>query len=129
MGVSTHPDLFGRLPREVCVSFCFFTLSLTALFRVLLATIRDKGLCPCPHCLAPKAKLDCVGQISDTKIRTNQAHKYQDISESVNKARDAIYKQGVPIGGVYVQRLLKPTSTVPTLVSSSPFRVQVFEVL
>jgi len=70
-----------------------------------------------------------VGQISDTKIRTDQARKYQDISESMNKARDAIYKQGVPIGGVYIQRLLKPTSTIPTLVSSSPFHVQVFEVL
>jgi len=124
-----HPDLFGRLPQEVCISFCFFTLSLTALFRLLLATICDKGLCPCPCCLAPKAKLDHVSQISDTKIQTNQAHKYQDISESVNKACNAIYKQGVPIGGVYVQQLLKPTSTVPTLVSSSPFCVQVFEVL
>jgi hypothetical protein len=87
------------------------------LFRVLLATIRDKGLCPCPRCLTPKAKLDRVGHVTDAKARTNQARKFQDVSNSVNKARNAIYKRGVPIGGAYVQQLLKPTSTVPTLVS------------
>ena len=85
---------------------------------MLLATIRDKGLCPCPRCLVPKSKLDRVGHISDANLRINQAHKYQDVSESVKKARNAIYKQGVPIGGAYVERLLKQTSTVPTLVSS-----------
>lgn len=85
---------------------------------MLLATIRDKGLCPCPRCLVPKARLDRVGHIADAKIRTSQARKYQNIVASVNKARDAIYKEGVPISGAYVQRLLKPTSTVPTLVGS-----------
>jgi hypothetical protein len=55
----------------------------------------------------------------DAKARTNQARKYQDVSDSVKKARNEIYKHGAPIGGAYVQRLLKPTSTVPTLVSQS----------
>jgi hypothetical protein len=41
--------------------------------------------------------------------------------ELVKKAWNAIYEQGVPIGGVYVQQLLKPTSSVPTLVSSEHF--------
>jgi len=58
-----------------------------------------------------------MGHIADAKIQTNQARKYQDIIDSVNKACNAIYNQGVPIGGAYVQRLLKPISTVPTLVS------------
>ena len=98
-----------------------FLSSLTARFRVLLATIRDKGLCPCPRCLIPKKKLDCVGHIADANIRINQARKYQNIMELVKKARKAIYEQGAPIGGVYVQRLLKPTSSVPTLVSSERF--------
>jgi hypothetical protein len=36
----------------------------------------------------------------------------------VKKAQKAIYEQGAPIAGAYVQRLLKPTSSIPTLVSS-----------
>ena len=34
----------------------------------------------------------------------------------VNKARKAIFEQGMPIGGVAVERLLKDTSSVPTAV-------------
>ena len=32
---------------------------------VLLATIHDKGLCPCPSCLIPKVKTDLMGQVQD----------------------------------------------------------------
>ena len=64
-----------------------------------------------------------MGHISDAKNRNNQARKYEDISELVKAAWDAIYKHGAPIGGAYVQRLLKPTSTVRTLVSSKIFPI------
>ena len=59
-----------------------------------------------------------MGHIADMKIWTNQARKYQDVTESVKKAQSAIYEEGVPIIGAYVQRLLKFTSNVPTLASS-----------
>ena len=36
--------------------------------RALLATIRDKGLCPCPWCLVPKSKLDQTGMKRDSKF-------------------------------------------------------------
>lgn|SRR6267142_3583963 len=98
--------------------FRVFAFSLAAPYRVLLATIHDKGLCPCPCCLIPETKLDRVGHIADAKIRTNQARKYQDITELVKRARSAIYEEGVPIRGAYVQRLLKSTSNVPMLASS-----------
>jgi len=86
--------------------------------RVLLATIRDKGICPCPRCLIPKSKLDRLGLISDGKNRIDKARKYD--ADSVNKARQAIYVLGKPIGGVHVQRLLKASSAVPTSVSGKP---------
>jgi hypothetical protein len=89
--------------------------------RVILATIRDKGLCPCPRCLIPKPKLDRVGHLADAKARTNQARSYQSVRGLVEMARNAIYDQGVPINGARVQRLLKPTSSVPTLVSLGLF--------
>lgn len=85
------------------------------LSRVLLATIRDQGLCPCPRCLVPKSKLDRLGFSSDTNLRIDQARKYD--MESVNKARKAIYELGKPIGGIDVQGLLKSTSAVPISVS------------
>jgi len=65
--------------------------------------------------------MDRVGHIADAKIWNDQACKYLDVKESVKWAWKAIYEQGVCIGGAYVQRLLKPTSTVLTLVSSEVF--------
>src|SRR6266850_3746752 len=89
--------------------------------RVLLATIRDQGLCPCPRCLVPKTKLDRLGLVSDMKVRINNARHYHDVTVLVEKARRAIFEDGAPIGGAIVQRLLKPTSTVPMLVSCVSF--------
>jgi hypothetical protein len=83
-------------------------------FRVLLATIRDRGICPCPRCLIHQTKLDRLGLISDNKTRIDKARKYD--LDTVNKARKTIYTLGKPIGGVHVERLLKPSSTVPTVV-------------
>jgi hypothetical protein len=83
--------------------------------RVLLATIRDQGLCPCPRCLVPKTKLDQVGRITDRVYRIDKPRSYP--TNLVEKARECIYNQGMPIGGIAVQRLLKDTSTVPTSVS------------
>jgi len=65
--------------------------------------------------------MDHVGHIANAKIRNDQASKYLDVKESVKQAQKAIYEQGVHISGAYVQRLLKPTSTVPMLVSSEVF--------
>jgi len=90
-------------------------------FRVLLATIRDQGLCPCPRCLVPDAKLDQLGLVADMKIRINKYRVYP--TESVNKARNAIYNLGVPVNGTTVQQLLKSTSTVPTSVSPQSFHL------
>ncbi|KAI0247484.1 hypothetical protein BJV78DRAFT_1276905 [Lactifluus subvellereus] len=80
--------------------------------KILLATIRDQGLCPCPRCLVSKSKTDKVGLVADMKTRVERARKY--LTHAVNEAREAIYTLGIPIGGVTVERLLKPTSSVPT---------------
>ena len=83
--------------------------------RVLLATIRDKGLCPCPRCMIPKSKFLQVGWWNDIKARVSQARTY--MQDKVVAARHAIYRLGVPIKGVTVEHLLKDYSLVPTLVS------------
>jgi hypothetical protein len=84
---------------------------------VLLATIRDKGLCPCPRCLIPKTKLDRLGLRQDVNVRIKQSRTY--VAEKVGYARRAIYSLAKPISGTVVENLLKTFSGVPTEVSGS----------
>lgn len=81
----------------------------------MLATIRDQGLCPCPRCLVPKRKLDQLGVHTDMRNRISKACKYN--RETVREARKSIYEFGMAINGSAVQRELKETSAIPTLVS------------
>jgi len=62
-----------------------------------------------------KSNTDRVGLVADTKTRIEKARKY--LADAVNEARKAIYILGLPIGSAAVERLLKPTSSVPTKVS------------
>jgi len=77
--------------------------------------MRGRGLCPCPRCLVPKSKLDQTGTKRDSKFRLKNARKY--LFDSVQYARNAIYNSAAAIAGTAVDRLLKATSSVPTLVS------------
>ena len=94
--------------RRVLIHGCFY--------RILLATIREQGLCPCPRCLVSMSKTDKLGLVADMKTRIEKARKY--LVDVVNEARKAIYTLGLPIGGAAVERLLKPTSSIPMKVSS-----------
>ena len=87
-------------------------LHLLNFFRTLLATIRDKGLCPCPRCLVPKTHLDRLGLKLDIKNRLTQFRQY--MANKVKAARHIIYQLACPITGTKVEDLLKPFSGVPT---------------
>jgi hypothetical protein len=82
--------------------------------RVLLATIRDKGLCPCPRCLIPKVKIDLMGQVRDLAQRIS--HPRNILYDVVQTARRFIYQLALPINGTAVEQLLKPNSSIPTVV-------------
>ncbi|KAJ3925662.1 MAG: hypothetical protein NXY57DRAFT_1051654 [Lentinula lateritia] len=90
----------------------FFTYSADYPEKVLLATIRDKGICPCPRCLVQNDALDRMGLVRDIQIRTRNIRTY--FVNKVNRARHFIYSMGHPINGVHVENLLKETSSVPT---------------
>ena len=62
-----------------------------------------------------KSKLDQTGTNHDIKLRLKNVRTY--LFDYVQIARNAIYKSGVAIAGTVVNRLLKATSSVPTLVS------------
>ncbi|KIJ58627.1 hypothetical protein HYDPIDRAFT_49315, partial [Hydnomerulius pinastri MD-312] len=46
-----------------------FTYSADYPEKVLLATIRDKGNCPCPRCVIPKTDFGRLGLLSDASAR------------------------------------------------------------
>jgi hypothetical protein len=58
--------------------------------------------------------MDQTGAKRDSQFREKNVRKY--LLDHVRAARDAIYRRAVAIGGVVIDRLLKPTSSVPTLV-------------
>ncbi|KAI4294255.1 hypothetical protein K525DRAFT_274479, partial [Schizophyllum commune Loenen D] len=90
-----------------------FTYSADYPEKVLLATIRDGGLCPCPRCLVEKSKLDRLGLRRDMTTRLAKARRV--FTDYVIWARNAIYRFAHPIGGKVVEMILKPYSAVPTV--------------
>jgi hypothetical protein len=85
-----------------------------SIHRILLAGIRDKGLCPCPRCLIPKADIHKLGQATDFASRIKKARTY--IGDVICNARNWIYEGGLGIASAAVERVLKPESWTPTLV-------------
>ena len=86
--------------------------------RVLLATIRDNGLCPCPRCLMPKTKLDRIGHRWDVGFRLKSVRQY--LADKVRQARNIVHKLGQAVSGTGVDGILKSTSLVPVIVSVFP---------
>ncbi|KAF8147208.1 hypothetical protein K438DRAFT_1989788 [Mycena galopus ATCC 62051] len=90
-----------------------FTYSADYPEKVLLATIRDGGLCPCPRCLISKTELHLMGYARDLSARVStKVRKY--LTRIISRAREFIYKSGNGIGSANVNGLLKETSSVPT---------------
>ena len=84
--------------------------------RVLLATIRNNGLCPCPRCLVSKLELDRLGLRRDVSIRINKFREYA--ADKVDIARKAIYNLAKSFQSTVVEDLLRSFSGVPTPAST-----------
>ena len=76
--------------------------------------MRDKGLRPCPRCLVLKEKLDKMGQKRDISFRLLNPRRF--LVDIVEKARSFIYEKAYGIGSKLVNDMLKPSSSVPTMV-------------
>jgi hypothetical protein len=105
-----YPEKYGRkLDRQYT--------SLIVSNRVLIASIRNLGRCPCPRCLIPLSQAKDLGTKSDilqrrSLIRTNT----QIRQENVAAARQLIYERNYAVDNVHVNALLKDESLVPTSV-------------
>src|SRR5262245_26895967 len=57
--------------------------------RILLATIRNLGRCPCPRCLIPMSRVHNMGKVLDMKQRKTLARIDDEARrDKVSKARD-----------------------------------------
>ncbi|KAJ2987670.1 hypothetical protein NUW54_g9360 [Trametes sanguinea] len=94
----------------------FFTYSADYPEKVLLATIRDMGNCPCPRCLVTKDAISAVGTARDMDARVRKV-RVDDVNRrfKVARARSFVYDQHRGIGSKAVEELLKPESLVPTI--------------
>ncbi|KAG8932511.1 hypothetical protein FRC01_013537 [Tulasnella sp. 417] len=91
-----------------------FTYSADYPEKVLLATIRDLGKCPCPRCLIKKDKIAALGAQSDCEVRTqSQREDTRSRREKVQKAQDLI-AAGQGVTSTAVENLLADESLVPT---------------
>jgi len=86
-------------------------------FRILLASIRNLGQCPCPRCLTPLADVHKLGMADDMQNRVILArvddHNRRHL---VSAARKLIYQENHQVNSSAVERLLKEKSLVPNTV-------------
>jgi hypothetical protein len=92
-------------------------LILMAVTRVLLASIRNLGACPCPRCLIPISRAHKFGMACDITQRVTMA-RVDDKSRQnkVYAARRLIYEKQYRINGTAIEKLLKDESLVPNTV-------------
>jgi hypothetical protein len=85
--------------------------------RILLASIRNLGQCPCPRCLVQLSSIDKLGMRSDMRQRTVNARQDDIRRQSrVISARRLIYEKNHQVTSSAVEGLLKSESLVPTSV-------------
>lgn len=86
--------------------------------RVLIATVRDKGKCPCPRCLVTFEKIPSLGDADDRACRIQTARVDDALHrEVIQDARQFIHQDGYVVNSDKVEELLQPESLVPTVVS------------
>jgi molybdopterin/thiamine biosynthesis adenylyltransferase len=88
--------------------------------RIIIAGIRNLGLCPCPRCRIPKDRVANMGKPQDMAQRKTLA-RVDDVDRRtrVETARKSVHEENQKVDGAQMQRLLKKDSLVPTAVCTS----------
>lgn len=79
---------------------------------MLIAGIRNNGMCPCPRCLIPKSDLSRLGAPIDIDRQTNERSERRR-AQAVMEARHEIVENGYAIDSTKVEAKLKSQSLVP----------------
>ncbi|KAF7431003.1 hypothetical protein PC9H_006718 [Pleurotus ostreatus] len=91
-----------------------FTYSADYPEKVLLATIRNLGACPCPRCLTPKECIAELGTQLDRRRRLNTRVNDINRRSRISRVRDWIYTEGRILKNKFIELTLGPKSEVPT---------------
>ncbi|KIJ64394.1 hypothetical protein HYDPIDRAFT_90003, partial [Hydnomerulius pinastri MD-312] len=93
-----------------------FTYSADYPEKILIATIRNLGTCPCPRCLIPKSRIQHIATERDILQRKLLRRcDTKERREKVATARRLIYERQYTVDTAQVEALLKDESLVPTL--------------
>jgi hypothetical protein len=106
------------IPKSASLPECQTTLIAHHSNRVLIATIKDMGLCPSPQCLILKKSFSFLGLVEDMNSRMTNSRVY--IMAKVMKAREFI-SSGSTVDGTKVDDSLGEGSWVPVLVCAATF--------
>ncbi|KAG9000858.1 hypothetical protein FRB90_011721, partial [Tulasnella sp. 427] len=83
--------------------------------KVIIATIRNLGVCLCPRCLIRRHEIRKLGLRVDTKLRLKSRRVDNDNRRQlVQKARKFIYQDRKGVGSNWVEALLGNMSLTPT---------------
>jgi hypothetical protein len=86
---------------------------------MLLLCLKNLGEYLCPRCTIPKKWVSDIGTVNDRNRRIRYARVDNEASRAqIIKARVRIFKKGMAVNSVKVQRLLKKGSLTPTKVPS-----------
>ncbi|KAI0634460.1 hypothetical protein C8Q77DRAFT_1217600 [Trametes polyzona] len=92
-----------------------FTYSADYPEKVLIATVRDKGRCPCPRCLVTFDDIVHLGEESDRNLREDRRRADDQLRmDKVSDARSLIYNDGYVVNSTRVDEILQDQSLVPT---------------
>lgn len=86
--------------------------------RALIASIRDKGQCPCPRCTLSISKVEQLGTLEDLAHRAQSIRlDDEEYRRTILEARKLIFEDNRAVDSREVEDLLKPKSWTPTAVS------------
>ncbi|KAG0703308.1 hypothetical protein DFH29DRAFT_998600 [Suillus ampliporus] len=82
--------------------------------KILLASIKFLGQCPCPRCLVKKSDIHMMGMMLDMRRRVTR-ERIDDLrcQQRVEDARKLIFQLGAPVDGSRVKAILNEESYVP----------------
>jgi hypothetical protein len=86
--------------------------------RILLATIKFLGQCPCPYCLVKKTDICKMGMKFDMR-RWVTCERIDNLTRRrhIEEARALIFQLGVLVDGAHVKAILNDESYIPIHVS------------
>ena len=85
--------------------------------RVLMSCIKFLAKCMCPRCESLKSKIPQVGSKTDMRSRLKLTRLDNDARQyDIELVRKMMFEKGINITSVKIDRILGPTSSVPTRV-------------